>query len=215
MRWHSSFFHVILLNKRTVRKEILLALLFITAAAYGTRAYFTDNALQDSGIALQVGNLSIDPTADAAVVWKYSPIEGKVNSDLDALYDATTKEITNPTAIRNVQPGDAFTGTFTFKNTGTLTQVVTAENDFTVENGNPIFDVAVSNDLINNTSKITSSSVTVKPGETVSVQVMVSVKTDNSYNSTHNSTTENPISDSTVALTAIEGALTVTAVQSN
>lgn len=140
---------------------------------------------------MQVGNLSIDPTADAAVVWKYSPIEDKVNRDLDAVYDATTKEITDPTAIRNVQPGDAFAGTFTFKNTGTLTQVVTAGNDFTVKNGNPIFDV------------------------TVSVQVMVSVKTDDSYNLTHNNTTENPISDSTIALTAIEGALTVTAVQSN
>lgn len=194
---------------------LLLALLFITAAAYGTRAYFTDNASQNAGIALQIGNLSIDPSDDAAVVWKYSPIADIINSELDAVYDATTKEITNPTAIGNVQPGDAFTGTFTFKNTGTLTQVVTASNDFTVENGNPIFDVTVSNDLMNNTSKITSSSVTVKPGETVSVKVMVSVKTDDSYNSTHNNTTTNPISDSTVAMTAIEGALTVTAVQSN
>ena len=40
---------------------LLLALLFITTAAYGTRAYFTDQATQNAGIKLTLGNLSIDP----------------------------------------------------------------------------------------------------------------------------------------------------------
>ena len=39
---------------------LLLALLFITTAAYGTRAYFTDQAEQKAGIELTLGNLDIE-----------------------------------------------------------------------------------------------------------------------------------------------------------
>ena len=193
---------------------LLLALLFITTAAYGTRAYFTDNASQDSGIALQVGNLSIDKSDVNEIVWKYTPLNGS-NSQLQDIYDPTTKIIDDPSEIKKVQPGDAFTGTFTFKNTGSLRQVVTASNDFVAENNNGIFLTTIDNNLTNNTTNQTGNTVTVEPNETVSVKLIVTVSTDDQFNNTHNNGSGNAVTDTNIALTAIKGALNVTAVQTN
>lgn len=194
---------------------LLLALLFITTAAYGTRAYFTDNASQDSGIALQVGNLSIDPDDANAIVWKYTPLNGITNAKLGAAYVADTNIIGDPTKITNVQPGDAFTGVFTFKNTGSLSQVVTATNNFGAENNNQIFLTTIDDNLTNNATGKTGNTVTVAPDETVSVELIVTVNTDDQFNNTHNIGSGNAVTDTNVALTAIEGALTVKADQTN
>lgn len=191
---------------------LLLALLFITAAAYGTRAYFTDNASQDSGITLQVGNLSIDP---AEVVWKYTPLSGNDNIKLGATFAADNTTIIDPKQIQNVQPGDAFTGSFTFTNTGSLSQVVTASSDFVAENNNGIFLTTIDNTLTNNTTNETGNTVRVEPNETVSVKLIVTVSTDDQFNNTHNNGSGNAVTDTNIALTAIKGALNVTAVQTN
>lgn len=192
---------------------LLLALLFITTAAYGTRAYFTDNASQDSGISLQVGNLSIDPDDANSIVWKYTPLNGNANAKLGASYHSTTNVIDDPKEITNVQPGDAFTGVFTFKNTGSLIQVVEANNTFITANGNDIFEIIIDDSLFKNADANSKQSVVLEPGDTVSVQLLVSVKTGDELNVTHNKTTENPLTDNSIAMTAIQGALTVTAVQ--
>ena len=191
---------------------LLLALLFITAAAYGTRAYFTDNASQDSGITLQVGNLSIDP---AEVVWKYTPLSGNDNTKLGATFAADNTTIIDPKQIQNVQPGDAFTGSFTFTNTGSLSQVVTASSDFVAENNNGIFLTTIDNTLTNNTTNETGNTVRVEPNETVSVKLIVTVSTDDQFNNTHNNGSGNAVTDTNIAVTAIKGALNVTAVQTN
>ena len=194
---------------------LLLALLFITTAAYGTRAYFTDQATQNSGISLQVGNLSIDPSDNNAIVWTYTPLEAEPNDKLGATFEADNTTIIDPTQINNVQPGDAFTGVFTLKNTGSLSQVVTASNDFVAENNNDIFLTTIDNTLTNNTTTQTGSTVTVEPNETVSVKLIVTVSTDDQFNNTHNSGSGNAVTDTNIALTAIKGALKVTADQTN
>jgi len=186
---------------------LLLALLFITTAAYGTRAYFSDDASQDAGIKLTLGNLDIK---EKSVVWEYTTAESKKNKKISVGVVEGT-EIKNPADIQNVQPGDEFTGTFTFENTGTLDQVVTAVNTLeTLNEGIVKFDV---NDQILVTkpdgSKVAESNeVTAEPGQLIKIKVVATVGT------TENDNTYNTI-DKKVAVDAIEKTITVNAVQSN
>ena len=53
---------------------------------------------------------------------------------------------------------------------------MTASNDFVVENNNDIFLTTIDNNLTNNTTTQTGSTVTVKPNETVSVKLIVTCK---------------------------------------
>lgn len=188
---------------------LLLALLFITTAAYGTRAYFTDTAKQDAGIKLTLGNLKIK--ADS-VTWKYTTSEEKKNTKINiGEVDGTT--IKNPETIKNVQPGDQFTGTFTFQNSGSLDQVVTAETALEKLN-NGIITFEVSDSLVvsdsNGDTVQTADSVTVSPNELITITVVANVGNtdkDNDYN-------EVELSDK-YAVNAIKELITVNAVQTN
>jgi hypothetical protein len=180
---------------------LLLALLFITTAAYGTRAYFTDQATQNSNIKLTLGTLNID-SDDAS--WYY---KGLGNSTLGYTPDMliSTEEISK------VQPGDSFIKTFKFKNNGSLTQEVKITNDFIV-NDEP-FVVSVNNLKINDSNPVQSDYYTLTAGDTISIDVTISVPIDTMGNfgvaGSYNTDLETYVYD------AITDAVSVSAQQTN
>lgn len=91
---------------------LLLALLFIGMATYGTYAYFTDSTSVSGNIELKTGTV------------KFSEVQ----------VGEWTSQRTNDkgVAFSNVQPGDVFTKTATVEYTGSLDGFVTV-NQFTKE----------------------------------------------------------------------------------
>ncbi|WP_312540613.1 hypothetical protein [Enterococcus sp.] len=90
---------------------LMLALIFIGFATYGTYAYFTDSTSVGSEIKLSTGTVSLanDSKSDE---WEYGHI---------ASY-SENKQISNKkgNSFSNAQPGDTFTLTKTVQYTGTL-----------------------------------------------------------------------------------------------
>lgn len=148
---------------------LLLALLFITAAAYGTRAYFTDNASQNANIKLTLGNLDIENDESK---WVYN---GEGNSTLGL---ADGAEIDNASDIINVQPGDSFTRTFKFVNNGSLIQNVTLSHTlielapFTLLVADPIVTDSNGEVVVSENGNYVLSA-----GNTLNVQVTLAVPT--------------------------------------
>jgi 2-keto-4-pentenoate hydratase/2-oxohepta-3-ene-1,7-dioic acid hydratase in catechol pathway len=185
---------------------LLLALLFITTAAYGTRAYFTDQASQNAGIKLTLGNLNLD---SSSIKWIYNG----VNNALGTEVAPDTKIISNPSNITNVQPGDVFTGTFKFENTGSLDQVVTITNDITEKD---LFKVEISSPTIIKKNDSTGSPVnepyTLESGDFITVDVTLSVSTEGNHNYAALGSFNSPTA---IAFDAIEKSVTVLAKQIN
>ena len=213
-------------KSRMKKLPILLGtLLIISVAAYGTRAYFSDSASQQADIKLELGNIDINSVEKD---WFYTPERGIANSVLMGKTTGVVSgmEITKEEAqnITNVQPGDQFTRIFTFENVGTLEQNVTVNN--VVNNDvKSIFNatfIRVDNDGKDLLEQGTT--VTLKPNEFVNYKMVISVKTDNSFNSTHNRagnvTAEdkhklNAIGNDDAATSIIQNAVEVTAEQTN
>lgn len=148
---------------------LLLALLFITAAAYGTRAYFSDDASQEADIKLTLGNLDIENDESE---WVYN---GEGNSALDFTVGA---EIDNTSDIINVQPGDSFTRTFKFVNNGSLVQNVTLSHTlieaapYTLSVADPIVKNSIGEVVVSE-----SGNYVLSAGDTLNVQVTLAVPT--------------------------------------
>lgn len=213
-------------KSRMKKLPILLGtLLIISVAAYGTRAFFSDSASQQADIKLELGNIDIKSVEKA---WFYTPEREIANSVLMGKTTGVVSgmEITKEEAqnITNVQPGDQFTRIFTFENVGTLEQNVTVNN--VVNNDvKSIFNatfIRVDNDGKDLLEQGTT--VTLKPNEFVNYKMVISVKTDNSFNSTHNRagnvTAEdkhklNAIGNDDAATSIIQNAVEVTAEQTN
>lgn len=185
---------------------LLLALLFITAAAYGTRAYFTDDASQEADIKLTLGNLDIENVESK---WVY---KGEGNTTLG--YSDGTK-IPNAEDIKNVQPGDSFKRTFKFINNGSLNQKVTVVSDILAK------EATAENPFVVNVDPIITGNTTVlEKGQTINFDVTITVPgttageydVDGSYNVSNLVQTNNPDKYSLDYLAEI---ITVTAVQTN
>ena len=112
-------------SRRKKLPLLLGALLIISVAAYGTRAYFSDSTKQQANIELELGDVEIstDKTSD----WKYTPL--KIGNNLDAAnavneqLDPSIKSggnIVKDTKVTNVRPGDSFTREYVIENTGSL-----------------------------------------------------------------------------------------------
>ncbi|MDN5373025.1 MAG: hypothetical protein PWR19_2071 [Carnobacterium sp.] len=209
-------------NRRKKLPLLLGALLIISVAAYGTRAYFSDSATQQADIQLTLGNLDIESVGSK---WKYTPENDNVNSALLANGAAVTNnmEITplNAKNITNVQPGDQFTRIFTFKNIGSLVQNVTVNNVVT-NDVTSIFNATFIRVEDDGTDSSDQGTVALNPTGSVNYKMVISVKTDNDFNRTHNRAGNavaedihilNAISDDDVATSIIENAVTVTAEQ--
>lgn len=99
------------INKRNKLPLLLGILLLISAAAYGTRAYFTDSATEQAGIELMLGNLKIESKSTG---WEYNNLgqaKPEIQGEGKVLYT-------------NVSGGDSFTKNFIFENTGSLKAVI-------------------------------------------------------------------------------------------
>lgn len=95
--------------------------ILLSVAAYGTRAYFSDSTEEQAGIDLTLGSVDVSSKSNE---WKYNP-NGEVNNDIEGLSE--TGFSVNGT-ITDARPGDAFSKIFTFKNTGSLAQVLTFDS---------------------------------------------------------------------------------------
>lgn len=210
-------------SRRKKLPLLLGALLIISVAAYGTRAYFSDSATQQADIQLSLGNLDIE-SVDSK--WIYTPENDNVNSALLAGGSPVTinMDIT-PDAknITNVQPGDQFERIFKFKNEGSLEQVVTVNNTVSsVESS--IFKVDFKRIEANEDASTNENTAKIKKDGFVRYKMIISVKTDNDFNDSHNTKVAKSIENDTIfsalsndknAETLLENAITVTAKQTN
>ncbi|MGB4588768.1 MAG: hypothetical protein WBI17_05965 [Clostridiaceae bacterium] len=123
-------------NKKKVLPLLLALLLLISAGAYGTRAFFTDQEELKTSINIESGKLSIKSDKDAQ--WQYVPLADEtidkayiVNTKLKVSADSMTAGVEidglkvydfigSKAYISNARPGDAFTRAFTFTNDGSL-----------------------------------------------------------------------------------------------
>ena len=113
-------------KKSAIRRKklplLLGALLIISVAAYGTRAYFSDSAQMQGDIQLSLGD--VDISTDGTTSWIYKPLQ-LTGTDLDkndslgATVDSDGS-IKNAENITNVRPGDSFIRTYSIKNNGSL-----------------------------------------------------------------------------------------------
>lgn len=103
---------------------LLLALLFIGMATYGTYAYFTDSTSVNGNIKLSTGTVKFAEVEK--VSWMYKGNEnGKIISTGVGEFD-----------FQNVQPGDSFIKTVQVEYTGTLDGIVTVKQFTEKENEN-------------------------------------------------------------------------------
>ena len=137
-------------KKKKVLPLLLALLLLISAGAYGTRAFFTDEEELKTSIEIKSGTLNI--VVDNAS-WIYDPLKNGEKSGLgdkavindnyfinDKLtytnsVNTTTQSIsttdgdgtslgTDEVKVTNARPGDAFTRTITITNNGTLDVII-------------------------------------------------------------------------------------------
>lgn len=211
-------------KSRMKKLPILLGtLLIISVAAYGTRAYFSDSASQQADIKLELGNIDINSVEKD---WFYTPERGIANSVLMGKTTGVVSgmEITKQEAlnITNVQPGDQFTRIFTFENVGTLEQKVTVDNTV-LSDPSSIFDVKL--EQVDNSGNVVGKEITtIKNNEFLNYKMTISVKTEDSFDATHNqkngkvltgSPIFNALADDKVTTDIIENAVNVTANQVN
>ena len=93
---------------------LLMALLFIGMATYGTYAYFTDSKSVNGNIQLTTGTVKLSQRVKTTY-WTYN--KDGVNERISP----TASEL----AFSNVQPGDKFTKTVKVTYDGTLNALVT------------------------------------------------------------------------------------------
>lgn len=95
---------------------LMLALLFIGMATYGTYAYFTDSTNVDGQIELKTGTVSLGQATEADWVYGHTTAVSE---------NYAKKEEVNQ--FTNLQPGDFYTKTVEVAYTGSLDAKVTAE----------------------------------------------------------------------------------------
>ncbi|MFV0529367.1 MAG: hypothetical protein ACK5MN_11705 [Lachnospiraceae bacterium] len=145
---------------------LLLALLFIGFATYGTYSYFTDDVTVDSDISLSTGTVSLGaPTVSQN--WTYNPLTSEDNSAINT--DTTNDDRVESGETRtNLQPGDYYEKEVTLAYTGSLDALLSVAFDD---------DVATA---ITNSDFEVSLNVYTKTGTTVSTKPVLSVDSSES-----------------------------------
>lgn len=178
---------------------LLLALLFIGTATYGTYAYFTDSTSVNGNIKLKLGTVNLGE-ATTKTEWTYVGYGNGQNGQINKIQ-------TNDAAFDfvNVQPGDQFTKEVTVSYEGTLDGTIEIENTYTDQTG-----LTLEAKVNNQAGALDSAITTVSPGEkfTVTLTATVPVGEAESFGNDRNIA-----GGTTIDLTALAEAVTITATQ--
>lgn len=98
---------------------LMLALIFIGFATYGTYAYFTDSTSVGTDIELTAGTVSLGEAVSGNWQYDYKTFGNGYDRKLNLSSDKTST---------NLQPGDAFTKTVSLKYTGSLDATISVKN---------------------------------------------------------------------------------------
>lgn len=174
-------------QKRNKLPLLLGALLLISLAAYGTRAYFSDSATEQTGIELKLGNVQIISKSSG---WTYNK-EGKAGQA--TLHKLEGEKV----SYTNVSSGDTFTKKFVFKNVGNLrAQIKIGEQNIvehpdanSLSNENQAYSYnegPYAIEIISNNGKFDDlvTGTSIEPGGTLEFEMKISPFTDldNKYN---------------------------------
>lgn len=178
---------------------LLLALLFIGMATYGTYAYFTDSTSVNGNIKLSTGTVSL---AQSEANWIYN-IDG-ANTAIDQ------PEPESELAFTNVQPGDSFTKEVTVEYTGTLYGMVEV-NKFTEEQIKEVskgLDYNIDIDI-----ETTHEDNMVVSGDKVTVTLTATLPIGNEESYSPGETNRNNQENKVIDLNALDKAVEISVVQ--
>lgn len=187
---------------------LMLALIFIGFATYGTYAYFTDSTSVGSEIKLSTGTVSLGQAVDGK--WEYKSLKsGKENQKI--------KSETDKNQFSNLQPGDSYTMTKKVQYTGTLDAKVSYQDktELYEEVSSKGFELSIKVEKISydqTATDLQGKTVDIFPGETVNVTFTVSVpyKNAEAYNA---NLSRNKVETSSLDLTEVENSVTITVTQ--
>lgn len=150
---------------------LMLALIFIGFATYGTYAYFTDSTSIGADIKLSTGTVSLGQESSSD--WKYQPLTGRAKNV------KIVKSNTSNT-FSNLQPGDSYVMTKTVEYTGSLDAEVSYQDSTKVYDDVKAkgFDLAISVVKLNSdqtTTNLHGKTVDINPKEKIAVTFTVSV----------------------------------------
>lgn len=190
---------------------LLLALLFIGTATYGTYAYFTDSTSVDGSIKLSAGTVSFGKLNTLSGFWQYANDEASVDN---------SKNITNINEkdskdFENLQPGDMFRKSYLVEYTGSLPANITASIDekiaTAVNNSGFKYEVTYN---FNTEGEETSLPKLVKTGDKITINLSVSVPfTDISEEFNEETSSNLGGKKQTLDLSNLENAVTLTVEQ--
>lgn len=177
----------------------------LSVAAYGTRAYFSDSTGEQAGIELTLGD--IDVTTEHGL-WMYDTETSEQNANLEEGGNPVKGKELNGSEVKltHARPGDTFSKVFTFKNTGSLDQVLTFSPSN--NNSNSIFKITW------DTTKLDNNNALVAVTESVDVKMYVSV-IKNEYPEALNEEKSANKKETNSFNTLVKENVTVTAVQTN
>ncbi|HCS29804.1 MAG TPA: hypothetical protein DIW21_00460 [Enterococcus sp.] len=204
---------------------LLLALLFIGVATYGTYAYFTDSKSIDSKLTLTKGQVSLGEVVGSD--WTYKGNTGK-GDDYSPLQHNGQLKFTNEnissqtgTSFSNVLPGDTFKREVTVDYTGTVTATGTVTVDTSKLGGINYKVSATVGDKPATINEDGTQSMDIKPGESVIITMIAQVPYNgtedfNVEGSRNNGSTNTFLDNLTDAITvSVEQQLTETTTSSN
>lgn len=156
---------------------LLVALLLIGVATYGTYAYFTDSKKVDSGLNLKKGSVTLGEFKDAN--WTY---KGNTKED-DQSFTNEKLTFTNPniepkntaTTFTNVLPGDTFTKTITIPYTGTAKADITVKMSSQLPEGIAHSFTVTQNNTVTTIDKNEMVLDTISPNETLSFNLTIHI----------------------------------------
>lgn len=185
---------------------LMLALIFIGFATYGTYAYFTDSTSVGTDIELTAGTVSLGEAESGN--WKYVNWDSDYNRGKELTKNDNSE--LNGNSSSNLQPGDAFQKVITIKYQGSLDAKVTVENVETVikQIQAKNFDAEIT---INNEN---NNTFTVKPNEDIIITVKVGLPfNSNAEAYTSDSSSESRNVNQGINLDNIADEITITASQ--
>lgn len=146
---------------------LLVALLLIGVATYGTYAYFTDSKSVDSGLTLKNGTVTLEEFSNNDWTYKGNTKGGSYTQELE--YKNPNIQTTEGTSFENVLPGDTFTKQITITYTGTAKADITFKTNVEELNGLE-YTFKVNNQNIN-----TQNTLVVNSGNMLTFDLTVSV----------------------------------------